>query len=347
VLFGLLATHPPLVERIQRIDPSFDGDFSQVSLAPPLAQAAVTEAGSAAGGGRARPRSMTFNPAEAIARVGTISAPHLIYAASLLEEMPQTLVTQFRNPLGAQAIVYALLLDPAEPIRQSQLAWLDAHALPAAVRETRRILPEVQGLAPEARLPLVELAVPALRQMSPAQVREFITSVQTLVEADQKLTLFEYALQQLLLRHLVTYFVRPKPPLAKLTTAAAIVEPTAVVLSALARSGQASIDAVASAFEEGVKALVWPDVRMELLPDTIDLEALDAALRTLNAAIPALKKQVLLACASCIGADGQVTVDEGELLRAISDSLDCPMPPILGHGDSTPLPSAPSAAQLS
>ena len=30
--FGLLASHPPLVERIRRIDPSFTGDFSSVSL---------------------------------------------------------------------------------------------------------------------------------------------------------------------------------------------------------------------------------------------------------------------------------------------------------------------------
>jgi hypothetical protein len=43
----------------------------------------------------------------------------------------------------------------------------------------------------------------------------------------------------------------------------------------------------------------------------------------------------ILACAACIGADGRVTVEEGELLRAISDSLGCPMPPLLGRGDPT------------
>ena len=279
---------------------------------------------------------MTFNPAEAIARVGTIAPPQLIYAAGLLEEMSPTLATQVRDPLGAQAAVFALLVDPNEPVRQSQLSWLDAHVLPAVVREMRKLLPEAQRLAPEARLPLVELAVPALRQMTPAQVRDFITGVQTLVEADRQVTLFEYALQKLLLRHLVTYFVRNKPPLAKYTTAASLVEPTAVVLSALARCGQSSHDGVVHAFEEGVKALAWSDARLELSPqETIDLEAVNAALRTLDAAIPPLKKQILLACAACIGADGRLTVEEGELLRAISDSLNCPMPPLLGRGDTT------------
>ena len=33
-IFGFMATHPPLAERIRRIDPSFNGDFSQVKLPP-------------------------------------------------------------------------------------------------------------------------------------------------------------------------------------------------------------------------------------------------------------------------------------------------------------------------
>ena len=44
--------HPPLVERIRRIDPSFDGDFSKVSLAPPTSQATAAEGDSEAGGRR-------------------------------------------------------------------------------------------------------------------------------------------------------------------------------------------------------------------------------------------------------------------------------------------------------
>jgi Zn-dependent protease with chaperone function len=340
-LFGLLSTHPPLSERIRRIDPSFDGDFSKVSLVPPAARATMGESEREAPGRSPRPRSMTFNPAEAIARVGTIEPLQLIYAAGVLEEMSPTLAAQVRDPLGAQAVVFALLVDPSEPVRQSQLSWLDAHVLPAVVREIRMFLPEAQRLVPEARLPLVELAVPALRQMTRAQVHDFITGVHTLVEADRQVSLFEYALQKLLLRHLVTYFVREKPPPAKFSTAAPLAEPTAVVLSALARCGHSSQDGVVHAFEEGVKVLGWSESRLELSPhETIDLKAVNDALRTLDAAIPRLKKQILLACAACIGADGRVTVEEGELLRAISDSLGCPMPPLLGQGDPTSPPFA-------
>ena len=78
-----------------------------------------------------------------------------------------------REPLGAQAAVFALLLDPDVTVRKAQTAWLQAHAMPAVVRETTRILSDVKRLAPEARLPLVELAAPALCQMTPAQFQDF------------------------------------------------------------------------------------------------------------------------------------------------------------------------------
>ena len=82
-LFGLLETHPPLVERIRRLDPSFDGDFSKVRLDPPGDQASQSPAPDR----QPRARSFSFNPAEAMARVGTIGAPQLLYAAGLLEDL--------------------------------------------------------------------------------------------------------------------------------------------------------------------------------------------------------------------------------------------------------------------
>ena len=329
-LFGLLETHPPLVERIRRLDPSFDGDFSKVRLDALASQPPQSPAPDR----QPRARSFSFNPAEAVGRVGTIGAPHLLYAAGMLDDLAPTLSTQVQDPLGAQATVFAMLLDPAEAVLRQQLSWLDQYAHPAVVRQMRAVLADVRKLAPEARLPLVELAVPALRQMSPAQMREFLAGVKALVEADNNLTIFEYALQRLLLRHLVAYFVkRPSHP-PRYTSPEPLVEPANVVLRALARGGQAVPEAATSAFAAGVSALNWPAVGFKFSFEGVtDLMGLDAALRTLDLASRPLKKQILLACAATIGADGRVTVEEGELLRAISDSLDCPMPPLLDAGE--------------
>jgi tellurite resistance protein len=55
----------------------------------------------------------------------------------------------------------------------------------------------------------------------------------------------------------------------------------------------------------------------------------DTALERLNQAVPQIKKNVLNACVQVIAADGEIQEMEAELLRAIADALDCPMPPFL------------------
>ena len=95
-LFGLLATHPPLVERIRRLDPSFDGDFSKVRLDAPAAEPTPIEPPRR----QPRARSFSFNPAEAVARVGTIGAPQLLYAAGFLDDLAPAVSRQVRDPLG-------------------------------------------------------------------------------------------------------------------------------------------------------------------------------------------------------------------------------------------------------
>ena len=44
-----------------------------------------------------------------------------------------------------------------------------------------------------------------------------------------------------------------------------------------------------------------------------------------------MKKNVLDACAQTVEADGVIEEMEAELLRAIADTLDCPMPPFIGE----------------
>jgi Zn-dependent protease with chaperone function len=336
-LFGLLSTHPPLVERIRRIDPSFMGDFSQVRVDRALEEAPPRERLAH----RPRPGVMALTAAGAVAQVGTLDQVHVDYASGLKASMPRPLTDAVRDPLGAQATVFALLLDPGESVRLAQLAWLDTYALPAVARETRLLIADAQRLAPEARLPLVEMAAPALCQMTPAQFHDFIRCVEALVQADHKLTLFEYTLQRLLIRHVVTHFVRAQPPSVKYTTIPPLTVPVAVVLSALAYAGEQTPEGAARAFAAGTQALGWPGVKLELARlGSVGIAEIDAALEVLALAAPRLKKQILEACAACICVDGTVTIDEGELLRAVSDCLGCPMPPLIAPGDAPAVTTA-------
>jgi hypothetical protein len=44
---------------------------------------------------------------------------------------------------------------------------------------------------------------------------------------------------------------------------------------------------------------------------------------------------VLAACAACILSDRKVTAREFEVLRAIGDTLDCPIPPLVVEPSAT------------
>jgi hypothetical protein len=102
------------------------------------------------------------------------------------------------------------------------------------------------------------------------------------------------------------------------------------LLSTLAYSGTRDAGQVARAFQLGAERLRGGGAIVELWPqDQAGLKAVDMALDQLACAAPMVKKQALEVCAACFGADNKVTIEEGELLRVISDALDCPMPPLL------------------
>jgi Zn-dependent protease with chaperone function len=329
-LFTAFATHPPLAERIRRLDPSFDGDFSKVKLSTGPTVSPVSETGVTLRPQPAQRReSFRFNPAEMLAHVGRVDPQQLAYASALLASYPPTLKERAYEPYGARAIVFALLIDRDDPsVRDAQRRWLAEHAERGVFHEVEAVLPEVLRLSPESRLPLVAMMVPALRRLSRNQFEQFDADVRALVQADNQVNLYEYALQRLLMRHLSSHFGYVRPARIRYESPATLVGPVRHVLATLAYVGCSVPAGTAHAFEAGVLALGWPGVDSTLPPRELDLASLDRALNELDAAAPQLKKQILAGCAACIGADGRVTLEEGELLRAIADALGCPLPPL-------------------
>jgi Zn-dependent protease with chaperone function len=337
-LFPWLDTHPPLVDRIRRLDPSFDGTFPRVEAKvrpvraakepPPPSLRAAREAAAAS-------VSQLLGAEAAVASVGNPTPAHLAYAQTLRDRLPAALVERVRETASARAVVCALLLSREPLVFTVQLVALADHAGdPTLLQEVHAVMPGVKSCPAEARLALVDLAVPALRLMSRPQWSAFSALVTKLVEADQRLDVFELALRRVLTRHVGPTFEGARPrTTAQYYSLERRRRECSVVLSALAwRGGSgtalASPESAAAALARGGAHLAGVDP--ELLPaDDCGPREVETSLRQLDAAAPRRKQDLLIACAVVIAHDRRINVEEGELLRALADALQCPMPPLL------------------
>jgi uncharacterized tellurite resistance protein B-like protein len=177
----------------------------------------------------------------------------------------------------------------------------------------------------------VDLALPGLRHLSSAQFQQFRDAVQKLVESDGEIDLFEYVLQKVVLRHLAPHYSEARKPITQYYALKPLADECAVLLSALAYMGENEPSKIERAFQQGAQPLSYTaQVPLALLPEEhCDLQQVDAALNRLALAVPQIKKNVLSACAQTVAADGVIQEAEAELLRAVSDTLDCPMPPFV------------------
>jgi uncharacterized tellurite resistance protein B-like protein len=265
-------------------------------------------------------------------QVANPTGVHRAYVSQLLAAIPQQLLDAAHEPYGARALIFALLLDRDADVRAVQLKELEKATEPHVFELTLRLATAVNQLDVRGVLPLVDMTLPALRALSPAQYNEFTHSFVQLVEADHRLNLFEWTLHHVLLRHLRPQFEPVRTPQIAYYGLQRLADHCSVLLSALARVSQHDDDA---AFEAGARQL--PEVSLRLIPaDDCSLNALDEALRELAQVAPKHRARLVNACAACICADAAVNVAEAELLRAVCDMLDCPMPPIVAGQDVSP-----------
>ena len=328
-LVSWFATHPPLEERIRAIEPQWDGKIPEITAA-------------AVGGwepSEAVPREEFVPPAATppplptavlLASVGTTTPAHLVHARNLLAALPPALIAAARAPAEALQIVFALLVAADEPVRTRQLDLIRVrHGVPFAERFAA-FLPEFAGLRADLRMPLLNLALPALRSLAPAEVTGALETARALIEADGEVTLFEFMVEKALDRHVAAPVRGGRPGAVNFYSFGALRSEIELLLSALSRVGADSAPAAAAAFAAAVARIPPLAGQIQLLSTEIcTLERVSAALDRLVQASPAIRKVVLVAGSAAVAADGVVEPDEADLLRAVADSLDCPIPPLL------------------
>jgi hypothetical protein len=328
---GLLATHPPLKKRIGRLDPQWDGSFPKLQRQRPTRETArgeakrrVPEKAEALLGA-----AVAAAGATAVGQVGRPTQDHITYAAELIEQLPDAVREAAHEPYGGRAVVYALLLDDDQAIRQAQLERLAEQADEQVFSETKRLSPIVDGIDETARLPLIDLVLPALQTMAAEQYDAFKSNVDALVEADQRVDVFEWALRRIILKYLEPRFRKMRPTVVQYYSLKGVRDECAVLLSRLAHAGNRDDrNAAERAFRTGSAHLRLGPLTL-LKAEECAFPALNAALDRLAEVTPRLKKTVLEACAASISHDREITVREGELFRGVADALECPVPLLL------------------
>jgi hypothetical protein len=169
--------------------------------------------------------------------------------------------------------------------------------------------------------------VTALKEMSQEQYTRFITNIDWLAAADQEVDLFEYALKTLIKRRLQPIFGGVDKVPVQYYDLKPLTGDACRLMSCIAYWGADTSDSAARAFSAGL-AKMGLQTQQIVAVDQCGLDMVDRSIQKLNQTSPIIKKRVIQGCVECIALDGKITVEEAELVRAIADGLDCPIPPI-------------------
>jgi Zn-dependent protease with chaperone function len=337
-LWQTFATHPPLEQRIRRLDPRWDGSFierplrhypntrvraDRLDIDPrhtTLIAAAI--AATQSGGDSETYTDLPVMPDTPAAQALPGSGQTGLGTDQAGGSTPSGLLRHTEEPLGASTLCLALLLAADAPQREQQLALVARHGARGQPALLQDLWPQVQALSPAQRLPLLERCLPALRSMSLEQYRSLKDLLLMLINADGRTELFEWCLFQLVRHYLDPHFVSQPSSKPRYSHLSKVDRHLRVVLSMLAHEGSGD---ASEAFRLAADALEFK--HMQLMPcEQLSVSGFGQSVQTLADCYPLLKPRILKAMLLAASADGGVCEREREIIYAVAAVIDCPLP---------------------
>ncbi|RFA24628.1 hypothetical protein CAI21_20975 [Alkalilimnicola ehrlichii] len=319
---SLFATHPPLEARIRRVEPGWDGRYPRVAPVAFEAEAAVSEEGGRRGRFAVGGPVLAAAVDAAIASVGQPQRGHLDYARDTLAALDPQLREAAHDLYSSRLVLYGILLSRDVVTRRQQLLALERVGadLPDAVSV---LMPKLDAMDARFRLPLIELALPMIKQLSAMQHGQFIDGLNAIIDVEGGVDMMEWALSRIVL-----YDCLAPPAGTPRVRLAECVEEVVTLLSALARAGHVAEADAEAAFNAAAATLPFA-VPGLLAAHAANTQALDKAVGKLSRLKPLEKPMLLKSMAASVEHAGEITPVEMELFRAVADAIDCPMPPLL------------------
>lgn len=336
---GWFATHPPLPDRIKRIEPHWIGGLPDAATAatPPdaprteavsqpleqrmaLLQAALLAGHSAGNAGGQLPSTLA----------GALpGAPEQLLAADLklqrqqlqaeFDSLPAAVRHASQHELPAQALLCCCLMNEHELPRQLKL--VQGLGMPGLLSEVDRLFDLVQPLQALTRLTLLQQLVPTLKQLSQSRFTHLQQLCRALIDLDGRCDTFE-ALVWLWLDHVVAAEFDPQAQAKARHGRLSQVLPTLLPLLHWVSLQSANPAAQLDSWQAGVRALGL-DPASVLQPETQALGSMQ--LMPLINSTPAVKQQIWQSLRASVAADGQLLLDELLVLQGVALLLEIPI----------------------
>ncbi|MEM8816020.1 MAG: M48 family metallopeptidase [Pseudomonadota bacterium] len=334
-LRGAFATHPPLLERIQALDPSFKAsDYPRIDArerntvseteGPDAGDDRLTRAFAA--GGR---QYLVEDIADS---VGQPDQQHVLYAGGIRRSIPTNLYDAAHSPELAYLLTIALVLDRRGTALPRQIALCQERLGGERSAIIERLYRDLSEIGAEFRLPLLEVSFPALKNRPAPQLAFLEDLCRRLVNIDGSVDLYEFCFSKLLSVNL-RQATAPGQSLPRRRTAKREVRAAALeLLAILADYSATTREAKALAFAAGIASLpAWAAQQGFAEPGEHAIDKLERGLETLKILDGNGRRMLIRAISAVAMHDKTLSVPEAELIRAVCATLDLPLPPILVH----------------
>jgi Zn-dependent protease with chaperone function/uncharacterized tellurite resistance protein B-like protein len=322
---SMFATHPPLSDRIKRIHPNLlreTPEGQQSGRASSGLGSGMESMGISAMAGESGPGSRV------VQKIGEVDSGDVRAARDLLQSLPEIALEASRTPEGAKTLVMALLLGNKPEVLRAQQTIIRELAGAPALEYVTEISRQLAVVPSGIRMPLLELSLPALRELSEQEAKMLMLLLQELVQADRQYHMFEYVVLTFIGHHIGR---QPKRKFDHIRLSAARRELN-VLVSAVSRSGVGadradSEIAAQTAFNQVAQKVRSLGIEPEFLrADDSGPKALEAAINRLKQLAPLEKEKLIELCVNLILSDRQVSPEEVEILQAVCVSLEVPAP---------------------
>jgi Zn-dependent protease with chaperone function len=333
----LFATHPPLVERIKALDPSFrPEEIEQLQTRwqadGPNGLAEDRSLGLSSGPPAGSPQpsavvgpSVRTSPAEVSARVGTMTREDLARGAVLSAQIPPEVRQLASQGSTVVPLVLGMVLDAAPAVRAAQLQIVAERMGSPDAATASGLTDLLAGLPPQLRLPVASIAAPLIAAQPRRRLDVLAATLEELARADGSISVFEYCLTRLIagyIRDANEPSGRTRPGRADLRR---VQSAAFTLLAAVAATGNDDPSAAQRAFAAAVEALV-PGATVPYQPAADTWRVLDGGWAPLDALEPKHKQRLIEALVVAIRDDGNLRLNEAELLRTTCALLHCPLP---------------------